>query len=59
MNEEELALQFRLVYSERTNKSINIIHKDKKGVETTIPYICTKELIPDTQGAKWKREDHG
>ena len=59
LNEEELALQFRLVYSERTNKSINIIHKDKKGVETTIPYICTKELIPDTQGAKWKREDHG
>ena len=45
LNEEELALQFRLVYSERSNKSIDIIHKDKKAVETSISYICTKELL--------------
>ena len=36
LNEEELlAMQFRLFYSERTHKSIEIIHKDKKGVETS------------------------
>ena len=56
LNEEELALQFRLVYSERSNKSIDIIHKDKKGVETSIPYICTKELLlkghNEAQGAQ-------
>ena len=46
MNEEELlAMQFRLFYSERTNKSIEMIHKDKRGVETSIPYIYTKELL--------------
>ena len=31
LNEEELALQFRLVYSERSNKSIDIIHRQKRG----------------------------
>ena len=36
LNEEELlAMQFRLFYSERTHKSIEIIHKDKKGLETS------------------------
>ena len=50
MNEEELAMRLRLFYSEKTNKSIMLKHKDYKGVETDIPYICTKELILKEHG---------
>ena len=50
LNEEELALRLRLFYSERTNKSIMVTHKDNKGVQTDIPYICTKELILKESG---------
>ena len=50
LNEEELALRLRLFYSERTDKSIMVTHKDNKGVQTDIPYICTKELILKESG---------
>ena len=50
MNEEELAMRLRLFYSEKTNKSIMLKHKDYKGVETDIPYICTKERILKEHG---------
>ena len=50
MNEEELARRLRLFYSEKTNKSIMVKHKDYKGVETDIPYICTKERILKEHG---------
>ena len=43
-------MRLRLFYSERTNKSIMVTHKDKTGVETDIPYICTKELILKESG---------
>ena len=40
INEEELARRLRLYYSDKTNKSIMVRHKDNKGTETDIPYIC-------------------
>ena len=43
-------MRLRLFYSERTNKSIMVTHNDKTGVETDIPYICTKELILKESG---------
>ena len=54
VNEEELA---RRLYSEKTTKSIMVKHKDYKGVETDIPYVCTLHQGAHTQGAR-KRKDH-
>ena len=50
INEEELAMRLRLFYSEKTNMSIMVTHKDNKGILADIPYICTKELILKESG---------
>jgi hypothetical protein len=52
INEEELATRLRLYYSDKTNKSIMVRHKDNKGTETDIPYICVKELILKENGTE-------
>ena len=52
INEEELATRLRLYYSDKTKKSIMVRHKDNKGTETDIPYICVKELVLKENGAE-------
>ena len=52
INEEELAMRLRLYYSDKTKRSIMVRHKDNKGTETDIPYICVKELVLKENGAE-------
>ena len=46
LEDEDTALCIRLMYAEKTERSIMIPYRDKSGAETPVAFICTKELTP-------------